>query len=155
VSCESLTRVAEVPPHPIEFERLNLLYDYTKFHIGLYTTLVAALVAARETIIPRAPAYLRWTLLFFLVAGAAGGVVLVAGAAGGVVASNVPDFSTYSDFLNTRIGPFGWKPMCGLYWSHLEHLAFWLGIGWAGLNAILGPKERNRLSTGFSRRRKE
>jgi hypothetical protein len=101
-----------VPPHPIEFERLNLLYDYTKFHIGLYTTLVAALVAARETIIPRAPAYLRWTLLFFLLAGAAGGVV----------ASNVPDFSTYSDFLNTRIGPFGWKPMCGLYWIHLEHL---------------------------------
>jgi hypothetical protein len=129
-------------PQLIEFERLKLLFDYTKFHIGLYATLIAALVAARESVSPRVPEYLKWTLLLFLIAGGAGGVV----------ASNAPDFSTYSKFLETPVGPFGWKPMPALCWIHLEHLTFWAGIVWACLNAIVGPRKRESLSTGFGQR---
>ena len=61
-------------------DQLKQLFDYTKFHIGMYTTLIAGIIGvfANETLkgaysgmVP----YIKVSILLFLVAGAAGGLV--------------------------------------------------------------------------------
>jgi hypothetical protein len=117
-----------------QLEQLKLLFDYTKFHIGIYATLITTLVAAREYCPGRTPTFLRWTLAAFLIAGAAGGVV----------ASNIPAFHSYDRFVSAKIGVFRFVVMPAECWVHLEHDAFWLGILWAVGNAIVGPAKRTR-----------
>jgi hypothetical protein len=122
----------------MELEQLKLLFDYTKFHIGIYATLIAALVAAREYWPGSTPHFLKGTLTAFIVAGAAGGVV----------ASNIPAFTSYSAFTSGSIGVW-WFQMKGDNWVHVEHAAFWLGILWAVGNVLVGPAKRER-SPGFT-----
>ena len=100
------------------------------FHIGAYITLSTLLVAIlglegfrqRVTTIKR---FLIVTLLFFLTAGACGGVV----------ASNIPYFGSFEKLDNTNIGPFfavhAWSMRT---WASLEHVAFWVGI----ISAVAG-----------------
>jgi hypothetical protein len=125
-------------PQQLELEQLKLLFDYTKFHIGIYATLITALVAAREYWPGPTPGFLKGTLAAFLVAGAAGGVV----------ASNIPAFQSYSTFTTALIGVL-WFQMKGDSWVHVEHAAFWLGILWAVGNVLIGPAKHER-SAGFT-----
>ncbi len=123
------------------FERLKLLFDYTKFHIGLYTTLVTLLIAlislgSEELVFIQHIALAATTVCFVL-----------AGACGGVIASNIPYFATLGEFQRTGFGPrwlwskkqataanlpnpgFAMFPILkGPTWASLEHLFFWLGI---------------------------
>jgi len=105
----------DIPP------KVKLLFDYTKFHIGLYATLISALIAVtklgRETLPPQVICALKFTVICFVFAGAAGGVI----------ASTISvDYERIK--LNQDIGPFacGW---CKYEtWAHIEHYSFWLGI---------------------------
>jgi hypothetical protein len=68
----------------LEFERLKLLFDYTKFHIGLYTTVATifgGLIAASDTV----PFTFYPQLLFASVI-----CICIAGIAGGTIASSIP-----------------------------------------------------------------
>lgn len=114
----------------LDRDRLQVLYDYTKFHIGMYATLMAALVSASQYLPEKSPTFLRWTLLS----------LLLAGGAGGVVASNIPEFYGYAGFIDASIGFIGIGVMRARYWIHLEHFFFWVGVAWAVLNAFTGPK---------------
>ena len=109
-----------------EFERLKLLYDYTKFHIGVYATLVTLLIAMLslylEDLTTAPKRLLLATTVFFIFAGACGGMV----------ASNIPNFSRISDFLcedfiPSTFGNFG-PQMNGSNWVEWEHRFFWFGI---------------------------
>src|SRR5947199_1948273 len=84
-------------------DRIKLLFEYTKFHIGLYATLVAALIALAGSKFAD-----QWQLnLQLLWSGIIG--VLIAGWAGGVIAAGLPQTRTFAEFWNKATGPFWWR----------------------------------------------
>jgi hypothetical protein len=105
---------------------LDRLFDYTKFHIGLYLTLTTSYVAVASLkngneflfkIDPR----LFWpaTVCFML-----------AGLAGGIIASSLTQTQARSTatFLTERLGPWSTKVFETRTWTWIEHTAFWLGL---------------------------
>jgi hypothetical protein len=105
-----------------ELEQLKLLFDYTKFHIGLYTTVATifgGLVAASDKV----PFKFHPTLLLSAV-----GFICIAGIAGGTIASSIPGYSSYKEFWNAPIAPFKFKGMKAEYWTYVEHGAFWIAV---------------------------
>ena len=104
-------------------DRLKALMDYTKFHIGLYTTLCTLLVAVMglEALRGHSNAmlpYLLWTLICFAIAGAFGGLV----------GSSLPQYSTWKEFTDTKLGPwFLPNVLPGPWVASAEHTAFWVG----------------------------
>jgi hypothetical protein len=86
---------------------LELLFDYTKFHIGLYLTLTAAYVTVATAQINQRP-LLNLTPEFFWIAVVA---FVIAGLAGGVIASSITQTEAPSslEFLKEPIGPWDWK----------------------------------------------
>ena len=104
-------------------QRLNQLFDYTKFHIGMYTTLIVGIIGifandnlkqAYVGVIP----YVKFSIVFFFVAGVAGGLI----------ASSIPFFATFQDFSNSSLGPWKFKWVPAIICTHIEDTAFWLGI---------------------------
>jgi hypothetical protein len=105
-----------------EFAHVQLLFEYTKFHIGVYTTLTAALIALMNSSLGKRvqlPSWLVWTAVAF---------VSLAGLAGGVVASSLPWVDSLDAFKMAKIGPYNSELFTGLMWTWLEHTFFWLGI---------------------------
>jgi hypothetical protein len=101
--------------------QVKLLFEYTKFHIGLYATLIAALMGLMKVGVQKVPTtlipYLKFTLACFVIAGAAGGVI----------ASSIS--VDYTPLVrNEAIGPFGIHVLWYRWWAHIEHFAFWIGI---------------------------
>jgi hypothetical protein len=114
-----------------QLEQLKLLFDYTKFHIGLYTTvgtIFGGLIAASDKI--QIKFHPQWLFASVI-------CICIAGAAGGTIASSIPGYGGYDDFWKSRIAPFlpagtGLSPA---FWAFLEHAAFWLAMALA-LNSI-------------------
>lgn len=111
-------------------ERLKQLMDYTKFHIGLYTTLLAGLVLFVSNDFA---ASVHKTFYYWLAATTV--CFLIAGMAGGLVASSIPDYQRYEAFIEATLGPW-WKPdlWTARTCTQIEHTAFWAGA----VVAILG-----------------
>jgi len=120
-----------------KLERLKLLYDYTKFHIGLYGTLLAGFIAilnfGSQGLSPVALGILK--LAVFL--------LLIAAMAGAIMASSILDvYQNYKvweavadsekdsldAFWETPIGPFNFKLMVAKRWWFVEHTAFWAAV---------------------------
>lgn len=107
-----------------EFEKLKLLFEYTKFHIGLYTgiaTIFTGLIAAsNKGEIPfHFNCYLLSAGVFF---------IAVAGLAGGTLVSSMCHERSLKDFWERKIGPFRWNLMNAEYWTYVEHTSFWLAF---------------------------
>lgn len=112
-------------------EQLKHLFEYTKFHIGMYTTLVAAIVGvfandnwktAYEQYFP----FMLTSVVSFLFAGAFGGLI----------ASSIPYYRTFEEFMTCKLGPGSGK-LIGIRaktCTHVEHGCFWLG----SLAAVFG-----------------
>ncbi|MEP7309800.1 MAG: hypothetical protein ABJA98_30190 [Acidobacteriota bacterium] len=105
-----------------EFEQVKLLFDYTKFHIGIYLTGAASLIALMNTEIGKGIRLREW-LVWVAVA-----FIGMAGLAGGIVASSLPHCRSLEDFWNRRVGPFRLQALRGETWTYVEHSAFWLAI---------------------------
>lgn len=113
---------------------LELLFDYTKFHIGLYLTLTVAYITAAtakvndQSILSLNSNYIWPAIIAFMVAGLAGGVI----------ASSITQTAARSseEFLNQAIGPWEWKLIHfqARIWTWIEHTAFWVGLGSAVLS---------------------
>ena len=101
-------------------ENLQLLMNYTIFHIGLYTTLGATLVAFLGT--GRAGG-MQTQLLIAL------GCFVLAGICGALIASNIPFFPAPDLFKESTIGPWNLKLIPAWLCMSLEHMFFWIGIG--------------------------
>ncbi len=108
-------------------KKLELLYDHTKFHIGLcliltsaYITLVTSKIGRKDAL-PVLHPTLAWTAV---------ALFMVAGIAAGVVASSVIQSRSNGadDFLRTKIGPWNSALFPAKLWVHVEHTAFWLGV---------------------------
>lgn len=113
-----------------EFEKLKLLFDYTKFHIGLYTT-VATIFGGLYAAGGRIPLTFNSSLLLCSVI-----FLCIAGWAGGTIASSIPGYSSYTTFWNASIGPMRLRGFKAEYWTYIEHVAFWIAMAFAVL-AIL------------------
>jgi hypothetical protein len=111
-------------------EQVKQLYDYTKFHIGLYTGLITAVTTVlgitrtqtsqvTREIVP----YLGITLLFLVIAGMAGGVI-----------GSTISLDSEAICKGKKIGPLNREWFSTTTWAHVEHWAFWCGI----LSTILG-----------------
>jgi len=118
---------------------LDLLFQYTKFHIGLYLTLsttyiaLASLELTKGEFLSVNEFFLYAALIFTMLAGFAGGVII----------SSITQVETTktSDFLKCSIGPWGFK--CFRFnarkWTYIEHTSFWLGLGCAVLSFVCIP----------------
>jgi hypothetical protein len=103
----------------IEDKRLERLFDYTKFHIGIYLSAGSGLVAllglsskgnagglALAQLLAQlvgSPRALTISLLF----------MVIAGMAGGVIASSCTECVSYEDLWERRQGPFGSREHSG------------------------------------------
>lgn len=108
---------------------LELLFEYTRWHIGVYLTLTAAYLTAAfahagETRLLPVNSYFLWIAVVF---------TMVAGLAGGVIASSLTQWDkggSSNDFLRSKIGP--WSGGLFYYrarsWTHVEHTSFWIGL---------------------------
>ena len=118
-----------------ELERVKLLFDYTKFHIGVYLTLASALIAAFAS-----KATEDWVVNRSLIkVGIA--FIVVAGVAGGVVGSSVPYFARSTDIYRERTGPLSFTWLSIRWWTHIEHAGFWVGLLLV-LSAFIVPRMR-------------
>lgn len=111
-----------------EQKSLELLFDYTKFHIGVYLTLTSAYIAAYKV---RLDGLSIFELNLFFVSLA---IIcfMIAGLSGGVIVSSITQTTERSSqsFLQQSIGPWN-GPLFhfkALVWTWIEHTAFWLGL---------------------------
>jgi hypothetical protein len=110
-----------------EDKRLDRLFDYTKFHIGIYLSVGGGMIGLLGT---REDA--EWVQALIVHPRAltlALASLALAGMAGGVVGSSIISCKTFESFWDSRQGPFGLIRMPGRFWASFEHGAFWLSIG--------------------------
>jgi hypothetical protein len=122
---------------------LELLYDYTKFHIGIYLTMASAFMTAvalkqggkdGDLLLPVCVPMALTAVVFIAIAGFAGGVIVSS-----ITQSNERGSAA---FLQSKIGPWHsektWLRYKALSWTEFEHTAFWIGLGFAALAFLLG-----------------
>ena len=105
-----------------DYERVKLLFEYTKFHIGVYLSLATLLVGIFGLNNKIRPAFSASLLMVSV------GMIVVAGLAGGVIVSRLTQVTTYDEFWSDPTGP--WRLQCfrGEGWTYIEHTAFWIGL---------------------------
>lgn len=109
----------------VEDHRLELLMTYTIFHIGLYMSMVAALLATEK----------GFGLFNIIAIRVAVGLLLLAGVCGGLIAVNVAEFdpekgiSKFFDNYELRLwdAPRRWIPTYK-YLGRIEHVLFWASV---------------------------
>jgi len=119
-----------------DLRSLDLLFDYTKFHIGLYLSLSSAFITVAsvkrgETFVLNVNRNCVWLAIAgFMVAGFAGGVIASSiTQCFGYVQSTLPGrCSSTEAFLGQRLGPMEVKWFFGRTWTQIEHGAFWFGL---------------------------
>jgi hypothetical protein len=125
---------------------LELLYDYTKFHIGLYLSITSAFVAVAsvkrgETFaFDLGRGYVWLAVVAFMVAGFAGGVIAssITQCLGLEQSTILQRCSSAQDFLAMRLGPMEVAWFYGRTWTQIEHVAFWIGLVLAAVSFLTG-----------------
>ncbi|MEX3945576.1 hypothetical protein AB4Y44_39830 [Paraburkholderia sp. BR10937] len=111
-------------------KNLELLYDYTKFHIGTYTTLATLYIGIANAKLPGICVHLNHS--FYIIAVSA---ILVAGLSGGTIVSSITRSKALDSaaFLGEYIGP--WVPwvrtrliFTAITWTRVEHISFWIAV---------------------------
>jgi hypothetical protein len=118
--------MAQENTDPDHDERVDRLFEYTKFHIGIYLSTGGAFLAligtAEKTDFLRALVGSPQMLLLALF------LMIIAGMAGGVVASTTTTINDFEKVWNEPQGPFTFKVFPGRVWAGIEHGAFWLSV---------------------------
>jgi hypothetical protein len=110
----------------MEQSQLQNLMSYTIFHIGAYISLAGAIIAA-QFVGGLNFCIFRLTFICFLSAGVCGGII----------ASNIPEYSSFKQFKDDKIGFWGFKIFKYNTWATLEHVLFWGGVLNVALRFIL------------------
>jgi hypothetical protein len=110
--------MAEFPSHERgapNSEQIKLLFEYTKFHIGMYSTFATAVLALLAGEFAEGwsicEPLLAWSLL----------PIALAGIAGGVIASSLPHLYGRSDIREADIGPLWFEKWKLKGWTYVEH----------------------------------
>jgi hypothetical protein len=106
-------------------KRLERLFDYTKFHIGIYVSAGGALaaligVSAEHGTFVNGMIGSPGALVLAL------GAMLLAGLGGGVIASASTQHDSFEAVWSKPQGPL--KLFRGKTWAAIEHYAFWLSL---------------------------
>ncbi len=108
-------------------QRFKTLFDYTKFHIGLYTTLVSLVFVLMgiDALAECAVKIIRYPLAL--------GILLIAGAGacGGLIATHIPirKKQSFSEFLfEEKVGWHGKEKFFVKRVIHAEHHFFWAAV---------------------------
>jgi len=121
-----------------DYEKVKLLFDYTKFHIGIYTGLATTVIAAYNLHV-----FEVWECPMWISVG----LIALAGLAGGVVASTLPECNSLKQFFDRPTGFWGFRPFStpfsGRTWTRIEHTSFWLGLAF-GVAAFTGRHPYDR-----------
>lgn len=125
----------------LDFEKAKLLFEYTKFHIGMYTTIATIIVGGMN--IQKLKPNICAPMLCLAI-----GFIAVAGMSGGVIASTLTQMASHDEFWRAEIGPIHLKWFKGETWTYIEHVAFWLGAGSVVLAFLFGKKKLK--SSGLS-----
>lgn len=110
-SAQDLTRTTE---------EVKLLFDYTKFHITVYTTIATIIVAAASGVFKERfepSTHVLWAAVV---------AVFFAGLAAGVVAASMPQCFDKANFWDWRTGPYNLDMLTIRSWTYVEHTSFWL-----------------------------
>ena len=107
---------------------IERLYDYTRFHVGLYGSLVfgaVALIGIGDGVALRDPSVVK-------AAAVAVFCWVLAGFSGGVILGTLVEFEgDLSEFRDKDFGPGEKEWMKGASWEALEHVSFWIGTVFA------------------------
>lgn len=105
-------------------DQLKHLFEYTKFHLGVYTTLIGAIIGIFANDQWR-EAYSEY--VFFILVSVV--LFLFAAVFGGLVASSIPYSTTFTSFMERDLGPWSSQKftISAKTCTHLEHACFWLG----------------------------
>ena len=116
-----------------EYEKVKILFDYTKFHIGVYISLGIILVAALNSSSNYLP-HRRFSVVIAIIFTAA------AGLAGGTIATTLPECSSLDQFFEMKFAPLEMNSLSlsGRWWTRVEHTMFWIGIMF-GFGAFIFP----------------
>lgn len=121
-------------PRCFTTDQLKCIYDYTKFHIGLYATLVAGLIGLMNfgpLVVFHLPTIRPLQILIggFLLAGAFGAIVLVS------LTDPTGENGFWDETKERLVTTPTWflqKPLH--FWLSCEHFCFWVAIvvalGW-------------------------
>jgi hypothetical protein len=114
-------------------KNLEFLYDYTKFHIGTYTTLATLYIGIANAKFSGFCVLLNH--FFYTVAVLA---LLVAGMAGGTIVSSITQSKALDSetFLKEYVGPWApsWLLFRAIVWTRVEHISFWIAVAAAILS---------------------
>lgn len=115
--------------NPIEAtddKRLERLFDYTKWHIGIYlgvgSGLVGLLGSKDDSVFVRGLIREPTLMLVAVI------TMAVAGLAGGVVASAATRTNSFEALWDHRQPIYGIKTFSGRIWASIEHTMFWVSI---------------------------
>ena len=124
--------------HEANREQVKLLFDYTKFHIGVYFTLATLILSVLGSEVAKKRQLWLWSFGVAVVA------LVVAGVAGGVIASSLPHLFGSSDIQYEKIGPLNSRGWCLVTWTYLEHMAFWSAVAFAVIAFMPAMLGRNK-----------
>lgn len=111
-----------------EDKRLERIYDYTKFHIGIYLSFasgVAALLGSKE-----AGWFITTLIGNVYLLYASFGLLVIAGMCGGMVATSITESVSFSDFWDKDYAPptIPFWTGKGKTWVAREHAFFWASL---------------------------
>lgn len=108
------------------------MFDYTKFHIGVYISLASAVVA----VLGLKKTYQFEVEASLMIIGVIN--IMIAGLAGGTIVSRLTQVLSYDEFWTMKTGPGRAAWLTGEEWTYLEHASFWIGLVCIFI-AIAGP----------------
>ena len=121
-----------------EDKKLERLYDYTKFHIGIYLGFSSGLVAligkGQDITFIKDLISIPLLLVISLV------LMAFAGAAGAVVATSAIESESFDRFIEEEHGFGRWKKWTGRTWITWEHRFFWASLFCLAFSILLNTK---------------
>jgi len=119
-----------------EDKRLERLYEYTKWHIGIYLSMGAGIVTLVGT--GEKLELLRDAIGDPALVLAAFAFMIVAGIAGGTVVSTCTQCRNFEEVWYEKHAPLDmeWLALTGKSWAQLEHLSFWISLGFLAAAVI-------------------
>jgi hypothetical protein len=115
-------------------ERLKLLYDYEKFHIGLYGAMITGFSVILKGWSQDLAPFMIWALVLVILS------LLVAAICGAILASSVIDVygnyelwnsntsASLNSFWTKKIGPYKWGWCRAQTFWRVGHTAFWIAV---------------------------
>ena len=141
-------------PDQVDLKSLELLFEYTKFHIGAYLTVAASFITlaslknGEDFALPLSRPLVYLAMVLFMIAGLAGGVIVSTitqcyGLDSQSTSTSLRCASTVK-FMALDMGPGDGTLVSykGERWIHIEHFSFWLGLLAALGSYLFAPRQK-------------